>query len=412
MNRVAPASAIVSRTVFSRTCITVAALLALSGAAQAQLVQPPPPAEKPAAPVKIEDLKKAQTPPPPPAQPAKPAQPAGGIPTPEQAKPAEEIKDRPNMVFEEQHHSFGKIPDTDDASHVFKFTNKGNMTLNIVDMHATCGCTLPNMDKKEYQPGESGEINVKYNPRHKRGVQNQTVTITTNDPVNQRIMLTIQADVQPEIAIDPTIAQTGVVHKAEERKLTVTVTMRDPEGQITDITSSEPEKVPMKIIKSEKIELDGKPAFRATIEATVLNTHPVGEVRATGTIRTNNKAQPILSFQVLGSVQGDIYMQPARVSFGSVAPGAPIKATAKLTHRDGKAFKVSAVKADSPSGQEFNVTFTPNDPANPTEYTIEVTGTAMNQPKVVRGELLISTDVPMEKEVKLPFFGTIRAGQQ
>jgi hypothetical protein len=408
MNRGAPASRL-----FGRTCVTVAALVALSGAAQAQLVQPPPAAEKPAAPVKIDDLKKSQTPPPPPARPAAPgAQPAGGQPAaPAQPVDPATIKDRPNMVFDEQHHGFGKIVDTEDAVHTFKFTNKGNKTLVIADMHATCGCTLPNLEKKEYEPGESGEIKVTYNPRNKHGVQNQTITITTNDPANPRSMLTIQADVQPMVSVEPTIAQSGVVRKAEERKITVTVTLRDPEAQVTDVTSSEPEKVPIKIVKSEKIELDGKPANRVTIEALITNTHPVGDIRASGTIRTTDKNKPVVSFQVVGNVQGDIYMQPARVSFGSVRPGDPIKATTKLTHRDGKPFKITSISADTPSGQPLNVTFAANDPANPTEYVVEVTGTAMQRTGVVRGDLMITTDVPMETQVRLPFFGTIRAAQ-
>lgn len=395
--------------------MTVAALVALSGVAQAQLVQPPPAAEKPAAPVKIDDLKKSQTPPPPPARPATPgAQPAGGQPAaaaPAQPVDPASIKDRPNMVFDEQHHAFGKIVDTEDAVHTFKFTNKGNKTLVIADMHATCGCTLPNLEKKEYAPGESGEIKVTYNPRNKHGVQNQTITITTNDPANPRSMLTIQADVQPMVSVEPTIAQSGVVRKGEERKVTITVTLRDPEAQVTDVTSSEPEKVPIKIVKSEKIELDGKPANRATIEAVISNTHPVGDIRASGTIRTTDKNKPVVSFQVVGNVQGDIYMQPARVSFGSVRPGDAIKATTKLTHRDGKPFKITAISADTPSGQPLNVTFAANDNANPTEYVVEVTGTAMQRTGVVRGDLLITTDVPMETQVRLPFFGTIRAAQ-
>lgn len=409
MNRTAPAR---------RLCLTAAVLFSLSGVAGAQLVQPPPAAEKPAAPAKVSDLRKPAQPAPAPIQPAS-AQPVGqpGGQPGQAGQPgnppvdAASLKDRPQLAFETQTHQFGKISDTENADAIFKFTNKGNQTLVISDIHASCGCTVPKLEKTEYAPGESGEFKVSYNPRNKHGVQNQTVTITSNDPASPRTMVTIQADVQPVITIEPVIAQTGTVRKGEERKVSVTITLRDPESKVTDVTSSDPDKVKIVILKNEVIDLDGKPANRCTLEATVSPKSTVGRIQVSGTVRTTDKNKPIVSFQVMGDIEGDIYKQPARMSFGSVRPGSAIKTTAKLTHRDGKPFKVLSVKADSPSATEFNVTFTPNDPANPTEYTIELTGTAGQTSQVIRGDLVIATEVPMEEEVRLPFFGTVRAGQ-
>lgn len=377
-----------------RVRVAALALVGLAGMAQAQLLSPPPPAEKPPAPVRINDLK-AQEPP---------------APVPQVDPMA--ITDRPDMAFETQQIAFGRIPDTDSVDAIFKFTNKGNRPLILGNMHATCGCTLAELDKKEYAPGESGKIKVAYNPRNKHGAQSQSVTIETNDPRNPRIMLSITADVMPLVSVDPLISQLGLIRKGESRNATITITGRTADFEVTDVTSSNPELVSMTLGKGEDVDLDGQKARRFPITVTLAKSHAVGRVQQSGTIRTNNPSKPIMNFQVMGDVQGDLTLTPARLSLGAMVPGAPIRAEARVTHRDGKAFNVKTVRIDTPSLSPLSVTFKPSDSSNPVEYVMTVTGQAGQRPEIIRGELVISTDIPMEEEIRLPFFGNIRGPGQ
>ncbi len=45
---------------------------------------------------------------------------------------------------------------------VFKFTNKTKISIGIYLVTTSCGCTTAEYSTKEYAPGESGEIKVKY----------------------------------------------------------------------------------------------------------------------------------------------------------------------------------------------------------------------------------------------------------
>ena len=95
-----------------------------------------------------------------PAPAAAPAQPA--------ATPA---AGKPQLVFDEMAHEFGKIADTNVVEAEFKFTNKGDAPLVFqLPLKASCGCTAgnprspknPNVDQAEFAPGESGFIHAPF----------------------------------------------------------------------------------------------------------------------------------------------------------------------------------------------------------------------------------------------------------
>ena len=101
--------------------------------------------------------------------------------------------------FEGSHHDFGTINEGDVVTHIFKFTNTGEVPLIIKDAKGSCGCTVPNPPKEPIAVGETGEIEVKFNSNGKPNVQNKTVTITANtNPATTR--LTIKATVTPKSA--------------------------------------------------------------------------------------------------------------------------------------------------------------------------------------------------------------------
>lgn len=96
----------------------------------------------------------------------------------------------PAIQFEENLHDFGTIKDGDVVEHVFSFVNNGEAPLIISDAKATCGCTVPEWPKAPIAVGESGQIKVRFNSKNKPGVQNKTVTLTTNTwPTTQRVQI-------------------------------------------------------------------------------------------------------------------------------------------------------------------------------------------------------------------------------
>lgn len=101
----------------------------------------------------------------------------------------EQMKNAPEIVFETTEYKFDTLQQGESASHSFKFKNTGKSDLIIRNTKASCGCTATKSQKSTIAPGEESEIDVTFNSRGKRGSQNKSITITTNDPKNPTVVI-------------------------------------------------------------------------------------------------------------------------------------------------------------------------------------------------------------------------------
>lgn len=67
------------------------------------------------------------------------------------------------------------------AEAVFKFRNEGEDPVLIKRVRSSCGCTVPELDKNEYAPGESGEIRALFTFGSRTGKQQKRVTVETDE---------------------------------------------------------------------------------------------------------------------------------------------------------------------------------------------------------------------------------------
>lgn len=92
------------------------------------------------------------------------------------------------MTFDETRFDFGIIDEGTIVNHIYKFTNDGKVPLIINDARSTCGCTVPEWPKDPIEPGESGEISVKFDSKGKKDNQVKPITITANTYPNQTFL--------------------------------------------------------------------------------------------------------------------------------------------------------------------------------------------------------------------------------
>jgi hypothetical protein len=108
-----------------------------------------------------------------------------------------------NIVVENPVYDFGDIDPGSKHTGEFKFTNQGQGVLNIKKIQSTCGCTVPQLKKKTYEPGESGTITVTFRPGHRSGPVSKNLYILSNDKDDPRARLTIKAKVTQKISYEP-----------------------------------------------------------------------------------------------------------------------------------------------------------------------------------------------------------------
>lgn len=94
-------------------------------------------------------------------------------------KESEELKSGAKIEFEEETIDYGTIEKGADGIRKFKFTNTGDESLIISRVYSTCGCTVPKKPEAPIAPGETGEIEVKYDTK-RVGPIRKTITVYSN----------------------------------------------------------------------------------------------------------------------------------------------------------------------------------------------------------------------------------------
>jgi hypothetical protein len=74
---------------------------------------------------------------------------------------------------------YGTIEKGANGIRVFEFTNTGNAPLIISNVKSTCGCTVPKKPEGPIMPGETGEIQVKYDTNRVSPMR-KTITVISN----------------------------------------------------------------------------------------------------------------------------------------------------------------------------------------------------------------------------------------
>jgi Protein of unknown function (DUF1573) len=110
--------------------------------------------------------------------------------TPEEAAMA------PRLLIDEKVHDFGKIDQGTSVSTSFTLKNAGKSELNIRKTKTSCGCTLASLATETLAPGEEMALKVTFNSAGRRGNQQKSITIYSNDPLKPVQRVTIKAIVQ------------------------------------------------------------------------------------------------------------------------------------------------------------------------------------------------------------------------
>jgi hypothetical protein len=111
---------------------------------------------------------------------------------------AENLAKAPKLTFDKLNFDFGNIKQNVKVTTDFNLTNTGKSALNIRQSKSNCGCTVVQIDKMTLEPGESIPVKVTFDPTGRRGVQQKSISLFSNDPMNPTQMITIKANVEME----------------------------------------------------------------------------------------------------------------------------------------------------------------------------------------------------------------------
>lgn len=108
----------------------------------------------------------------------------------------------PKIEFESMIYDFGKVGPAQKLNGEFKFTNTGDSSLKITKVEKCCGA-VTQLDKTEYEPGESGILHVRYTSSRTAARIMKRLYVNSNDKELPRATLTIKAETVLRVDYEP-----------------------------------------------------------------------------------------------------------------------------------------------------------------------------------------------------------------
>jgi hypothetical protein len=312
----------------------------------------------------------------------------------------------PKAQASEKIYDFGTVLNATPVAHVFKIRNAGSGTLMIGGVQTSCGCTAAKPTKNQVAPGEESDIAVTFDTRFDKGPATRTITVFTNDPQAQKIVLTLKGDVKVQVEAAPAQVAFGDVKRGVEQTRQVLLTdlvaaqaSSSPNGakgladfKVQSVTNSSPH------IKVEPgARTDGKPGAALTV--TLLKTMPLGAFD--DTIKVATSRAPV-DITVFGTVQGDLTVKPAQVSFGIVPHRQGTQRMVRLVNAGAREVRVTGITSTNAS---VSATVEPITPGK--EYRVTLALRPNTPDGALRGQVAITTDDPDQRSVSLPFYGIV-----
>lgn len=328
-------------------------------------------------------------------------------PAPKAQDSAVPAQGEPNIRMMSREHDFGEITDEASVTATFEFINDGTAPLIVSNVRGGCGCTIPKLDKDVYQPGESGVVTVVFNPAKKKGSSRQKVTITSNDPDEPRAQVDIVASVKQLVTVTPPNVQLGKVFRGEDNSAVITVAGMKEDFRVIDarVVGVGGEHWKAEIGPFRPVETSNGIYNQGTITVRVKDDAPLGPLRGTMILRTNDERKGSLSITVAGRLAGDVSAMPERLSFGSMAGGETYKKRVELRSRTGDEFEITSVAFDGNREVDMDTEVQPGANGG---WVVTIAMNAPEQTGIVRGDLVIRTSLESEPEIKLPMAGAIR----
>jgi hypothetical protein len=116
----------------------------------------------------------------------------------------------------------------------FKFANIGKGLLVIKNIKSTCGCAVPELPKKEYAPGQSGSLEVRYSAPAEEGNIIRHLYVQSNDKKNPEVELVLKAKIVAKVKYEPENLKLSF---KEQNAGCPPIKLKSTDGQLFAITS-------------------------------------------------------------------------------------------------------------------------------------------------------------------------------
>lgn len=311
------------------------------------------------------------------------------------------------LLFKETHVSTGEILDIEPVPVEFLFKNTGSEDLEIQLIKPSCGCTVPDMEKTTYKPGESGVMKVTFDPSGKKGNVSRNITVYTNSMSKPVHTIFLQSIVKPVVLMEPRVLAFDMTNKGQRNTKDIKIFGRFPEFKVTRATTQDSDVFDIEIVDGGKVQKDNEDMWLQIIRVSILESAKPDNYRTEISVRTNEKNKSIFSMAVVGRVIGDLELSPVRMTLGRLVVGDEFNNTVTLRSISGAPFEVKGVNSSNVV-LDAEYTAEPVDAEKRNEWTIRVKGTVINPAQRFNSQLNVITDMADEEMLTVQMYGQLQ----
>jgi Protein of unknown function (DUF1573) len=311
------------------------------------------------------------------------------------------------LTFLSKTQDTGEILDTENSEVSFLFRNTGAGPLTITQVKPACGCTVPELAKKTYQPGESGSLDVTFDPKGKKGAIARNITIFTDSDSTPNTSIVVRALVKPVIVIEPLVMPFNAMQKGSTATKDFKIYGRTDDFKVTRATVDDRDTFDIEVIDGGEVEYEGEMLKLQLIRLTVKETAKPDNHRAEITVRTNDDRKMIFSLSSVARVLGDLNLNPVRVTMGRLIVGDEFEKEFHVISKSGKPFNISNASCNTVA-IDAQYEFEPVDPELRTDWIVRIKGTVVNAAPRFNTQLNLVTDVADEELVTVQMYGQLQ----
>ncbi|MFG0317961.1 MAG: DUF1573 domain-containing protein [Planctomycetota bacterium JB042] len=343
---------------------------------------------------------------------ASPGAPSAGTPA---------AKAHPRVRTDAPTFDFGRLLKGQVETAEFTLRNEGDAPAVVQMIQTVCGCTVARLvlpDGTSFTPpkgaapdpsgiatipaGESISLFVELETgAQKPGPLSKSVTVHSNDPLNGRLGLRLQASIVEPFHVEPPEVVFGEVRRGETPAATVEISAAALEGAAVVGVDSLPE-----WLEADVRRLEGTGRF--ALDVRLREGAPVGFLKADVRARVDHPTFDGLDVPVFATVKSRLRFDTGnptnreRIDFGFLPRGEPTTITVEVAEEVGAApFRVTGVEVDAARADLVETEVETLEDGR--RYRVLVTCAPTGDVRNVRGTLRIRTDHPDQPVKELPF---------
>ena len=261
-------------------------------------------------------------------------------------------------------HDFGVVAHGAQLKHAFKVTNIYKEPLEITGVRVSCTCVSAAAAAKVLQPNESTTLNVTMDGSRFSGPKSVRIYVTVGPKYVSTATLQVSANARSDVVFTPQQLDFGPVARGQTPTKQIDVEhVGGADWQVLEIvkSSTSPFELKAENLPQQVGAGFGRKGYR--IFATLRADAPAGAFRQEVVLKTNDPSAPVLTFNVLGTVQAALSVSPAALSAVGLKVGEA--QSKKVIVRGQRAFRIKSIEglgegvtADIPDRQDTTMIVT------------------------------------------------------